>query len=360
MKNKNKRILLYLGHPAHYHNLKLVARELESQGCEVLFVARQKDVLFRLLEESTIKTVDLPARTSTSKLGLIWSILQREWLMWRIVSSFKPDIMAGTDLVIAHIGRIKGIPSVLINEDDLDQVALFAKYGVRFCTVNLAPDVCRVAGYEAKTLHYKSYHELAYLHPDHFEPNAELLTSYIDTENPFYIIRFAQLTAHHDEGKSGLTGSIAKKVVEKLRSKGNVYITSERPLEPEFEPYRIGLPPHLMHHALALAAGYVGDSQTMAAEAAVLGTPSLRYNDFVGKLSYLDELEHKYQLTFGFTTDQPDEFLKAVEDILGDSDTAKWQQRRRKMLGDKQNLMPLWTNFLLHYPHQKDIPGFFN
>jgi predicted glycosyltransferase len=32
---------------------------------------------------------------------------------------------------------------------------------------------------------------------------------------------------------------------------------------------------------------YIGDSQTMAAEAAVLGIPSIRFNSFVGKLVYL-------------------------------------------------------------------------
>ncbi len=35
----------------------------------------------------------------------------------------------------------------------------------------------------------------------------------------------------------------------------------------------------------------------MIAEAAVLGTPSIRFNDFVGKLGYLEDLEHKYGLT---------------------------------------------------------------
>lgn len=29
----------------------------------------------------------------------------------------------------------------------------------------------------------------------------------------------------------------------------------------------------------------------MAAEATILGTPSIRFNDFVGKLGYLEELE---------------------------------------------------------------------
>jgi predicted glycosyltransferase len=47
---------------------------------------------------------------------------------------------------------------------------------------------------------------------------------------------------------------------------------------------------------------YIGDSQTMTAEAAVLGTPAIRFNDFVGELSYLEELEYTFDLTYGIKT----------------------------------------------------------
>ena len=38
-----------------------------------------------------------------------------------------------------------------------------------------------------------------------------------------------------------------------------------------------------MHHVMAFASLYIGDSQTMAAEAGVLGVPFVRFNDFVGR-----------------------------------------------------------------------------
>ena len=38
----------------------------------------------------------------------------------------------------------------------------------------------------------------------------------------------------------------------------------------------MNIDPSDMHHALAFASLYIGDTQTMAAEAAVLGTPSIR------------------------------------------------------------------------------------
>ncbi|MBK7853743.1 MAG: hypothetical protein IPJ79_01455 [Bacteroidetes bacterium] len=60
---------------------------------------------------------------------------------------------------------------------------------------------------------------------------------------------------------------------------------------------------------------YIGDSQTMAAEAAVLGTPSIRYNDFVGEISYLEELEHLYQLTFGFKTNNRQGMIDKITEL---------------------------------------------
>lgn len=97
-----------------------------------------------------------------------------------------------------------------------------------------------------------------------------------------------------------------------------------------------------MHSALFHADLYIGDSQTMAAEAAVLGTPSIRFNDFVGEISYLEELEHKYQLTFGIRTSDPGKLLNKISDILQIPNVKeKWNSRREKLLNDCTDLTEL-------------------
>ena len=103
-----------------------------------------------------------------------------------------------------------------------------------------------------------------------------------------------------------------------------------------FEPYRLSVAPHKIHHLLYYSSLYVGDSQTMAAEAAVLGVPSLRCNSFVGKLSYLKELDQKYELTLGFLPEQSEEMLHAINELLNMKDLADiWQRKRDRMLQDK-------------------------
>ena len=173
---------------------------------------------------------------------------------------------------------------------------------------------------------------------------------------PFFIIRFAKLTAHHDKGKTGITTEIAQKIIDLLAPHGNIYITSERELEPQFEKYRITIKPENIHHALYYADMYIGDSQTMAAEAAVLGTPSIRFNDFVGKLGYLEELEHKYGLTYGIKTSESQKLYNKIEELINTPNLKEeWQKRRQKMLNDKIDVTAFMVWFIENYPESVKI-----
>jgi hypothetical protein len=105
-----------------------------------------------------------------------------------------------------------------------------------------------------------------------------------------------------------------------------------------------------MHHFLAFAKLYIGDSQTMAAEAGVLGTPFIRVNDFLGRLGYLKELENKYKLGFGFKPDNIEGVFKKIDIVLNLSNSSEeWKLRRSLMLEDKidfaQFLLDYITNF---------------
>ena len=105
-----------------------------------------------------------------------------------------------------------------------------------------------------------------------------------------------------------------------------------------------------MHHLLAFAKLYIGDSQTMAAESAVLGTPSFRLSDFAGKLGYLEELEHNYGLTFGFKPSESEILINKMEELLTIPDLKReWQFRRQKMIKDKIDLSDYLTAYLENF-----------
>ena len=87
----------------------------------------------------------------------------------------------------------------------------------------------------------------------------------------------------------------------------------------------------------------------MSAEAGVLGTPFLRFNDFVGRISYLNELENDYGLGYGFKTNQKEELLEKLDDLLSYNELkSKYRLRRDKMLKEKVDLTDLMLNLFLN------------
>lgn len=281
---------------------------------------------------------------------MIAHVLGRELRMLACALRFQPDVLVGTDIVIAHVGRAIRRPSLILNEDDASEVPLLARFGFRHATVLLAPECCDLSPYNAKKIGYRGYHELAYLHPAHFEPDRRRIERLTRDRDRFFILRFSALTAHHDVGRRGIDSALGERLVSALSPHGSVFITSERPLGGRLEPYRIPIHPLDMHHALAFADLYIGDSQTMAAEAAVLGTPSIRFNDFVGRLSYLDELERRYGLTMGIPTSRSDLLLDTVRSLASQPGLkAEWRERRCRMLSETVNVAEFFAERILEY-----------
>jgi len=326
------RYLFYMGHPAHFHLFKNTVVALQQAGHEVQILIKKKDILEDLLQHADMQYINInPEGRRDDKFSIALKLLKRDFQFFKICLRFKPQIMIGTAAEIAHVGKLLGIRSIVVNEDDAEVVPWFAKLAYPWATNILAPHCCSVGKWEHKKIGYKGYHELAYLHPAQFSPQKENIKNLGD--EPFFILRFAKLTAHHDEGRKGINTLIAEKLINILSKHGRIYITSERELEPQFEQFRIAINPLHIHDALYFAQMYIGDSQTMAAEAAVLGTPAIRFNDFVGQISYLEELEKEFALTFGFKTNDADAMLTHVESLLNQQDLKQhWQEKRTQML----------------------------
>lgn len=287
------KVLFMVSHPAHFHMFRYTIENLQKDGNQVVVVIRPKDILEQLCKDANIayyKVKNRPKKWGLLGLGL--ALIEKIIEVLRITRKEKPDILIGSDGVIAVVGKLLGIPAFECNEDDGEAIHLYARMFFPLFTGIIHPTCCSAWKWNYKKIGYPSYHELGYLHPNQFTPSKDVVEKYgIDTSKPYFVIRFAKLTAYHDVGIHGMNTEIAAHVVELLKPHGQIYITSERELEPQFEPYRIRINPLDMHHVMAFASLYIGDSQTMAAEAGVLGTPFVRFNDFVGRLSYLHELE---------------------------------------------------------------------
>jgi predicted glycosyltransferase len=338
-------VLLYLGHPAHFHLFKETIKNLQAIDVKPVIVIKSKDVLEKLLIDSQLPYLNISE--GNAKGNAYKNFFKRLYKLAAIIRSSKPNLLIGSAAELTVLGKVFRIPSYIFFEDDFEAVKKFAKIAGPLATKLVCPNCCSAWKWNDKKIGYNSYHELAYLHPNHFTPDTNKIKSIFNLNEKNFILRFAQLTAYHDVGKSGIDTNIAQQLIDMLSAKGNVFITSERALEPQFEKYRIQISPLDIHHALYFADMYIGDSQTMTAEAAVLGTPAIRFNDFVGELSYLEELEHKFHLTNGIKTNHPEKLVEKVKELLDTPDLKIiWQSRRMLMLKECIDLSKFMTSLV--------------
>lgn len=339
------RILFQLGHPAHFHLFKNTIADLQRDGHETYILIRKKDILEDLLKESGMPYVNILPSGKKSAITL----MLRLWRVFWYTITHRVDILVGSTPEVAQVAWLLHRRSVVMAEDDASIVPQFIKAVKPFVDNYLSPISCNNGVLEPATTHYEGFHKLAYLHPNRFPPDPSIVDKYFPHDEPYFLLRFARLNAYHDLSANahGITDKIALRLIEILSPHGKIYITSERELSPELERYRLSINPLDIHHIMAFATLYIGDSQSMAVEAAMLGTPSIRFNDFAGKIGVLEELEKKYQLTIGIPSDEPLRLYKTVEELVSNNNLRGiYHDRRAKMLEEKIDVTTFFTQFI--------------
>ena len=327
-------ILIDIGHPGHVHLLHPLAEELKGRGHRLYYSVRDIPVAKRLMEHYGMSPwVDLGGKKD-SLIGKAQTVLSQDLQLLRFVRQNHIDLGLSSGLVLSHVAQVSKMRSIVFDDDDDAAEPLITKYGHPLSDVVFTPDCIR-----RKTKHavyYAGTHELAYLHPNRFSPDPSVLQhAGLQEGERFFIMRFVALKGHHDVGQAGLSLEQKRALVDLLKCHGRVIITSERAVEPEFEQYRLPVPPEEIHSLMAYSAMFVGDSQTMTSEAAVLGVPALKCNTFAGRLSVPNMLEQKYGLCYAYTPDKFDDMLVQIRSLLDMNPTAlhdEWQKKRQRML----------------------------
>lgn len=348
--------LFHLGHPAHFHLFKNVIDKLQDNHHDITIAIKKKDVLENLLISSGLQYVNiLPEGRKDNKVSIAVAQIKQIYRLWKICRRKKPDVLLGTSVAISYVGKILGIPSLNFNEDDAEIVPFYAKLAYPLATKIFAPNACSVGKWESKKVGYAGYHELAYLHPENFVAKQQIALQYILLDKPLVLMRFAKLGAHHDTGIKGISDTQAIAIIKILKDKSEVIITSERKLSPELEKYRRVIAAKDMHHVMAHARLFIGDSQTMAIEAGVLGVPFIRVNDFVGRIGILCELEEKYRLGIGIRPSMEKELIEIISNInLSDRKFKEHQKKKEKMLKEKVNLSDFIYKYLINKEYLKE------
>lgn len=349
------KILFYFGHPAQYLFAKPIIKELKAKQHQVCIAAKTKDVLTTLLDaDKEVYYNILPEGRNSSVFSILMAILKRDFRLLKIALKFKPDVLVGSDSSIAHVGFLLRKKSITVLEDDYKVIKNLAKLTYPFSSCILTPEVCDVGKWTKKKVGYAGYMKLSYLHKNNFFPD----TKKVNISEPYVMIRLANLNAHHDKGINGLNIDFVKKIIEICKSKHKkIIISSEKNVEDsELSKYILKINPSDIHHYLYYADLLISDSQSMSVEAAILGTPSIRFSDFAGQITVLEELEHTYQLTFGIATSQPEKLLeKAEELLLNENLKSVFKEKQEKMLAEKIDVAAFIVWFIENYPKSKKV-----
>lgn len=347
-------ILIDVGHPAHVHYYRNLAKILESYGNNVIWTVKDLPSAITLLDLYGFSYIKLPPK-SDNIIYKVLKQLQYDLIIAKICITHKIDIAIGTSVSIVHVSKFLKVKSIVFDDDDDDVQPLVTKFVNPFANALLSPTALKGKRKKIDTIYYPGYHELAYLHPKRFTPDLSIFKEIgLAIGEPYFVMRFNVFKAHHDIGVMGLSLNQKKQLIDVLKPKGKIFITTEREIESELEEYRLNISPTKIHSLLAFATLFIGDSQTMTSEAAMLGTPSLRCNSLARSISYLNEEENLYGLTFAFLPEEFNLLLDKINELLAINNIKDlWLAKRDKMLSEKIDVTLFWSWFILNFPESK-------
>ena len=313
-----------LNHPKHYYQFKYVMQLLKNDGHDILVLARDKDVLLKVLQEEGVpyQIFGLHKKKMFAKILGALPLLSN---YAKIVRQYKPDIIVSKASIFGVLmGKRFHAKTVIFPDSEI--VALTNKHVVPRCTKVITPENFAL-DFGTKHIRVKGVFEDCYLSPTIFTPDSHIISQY-GLKQPYVIFRFVGWFANHDVNNGGFSLDEKIKLVETVEPHMNVYISSEKELPQNLQKYRLSTPAAAIHSVLANADLYLGDSQTMATEAALLGTPAIRSNSFVGDndMSNFKMLEHKYGLLRNIASFE--EVLTVVQDFSTSSRKSEWMQKK--------------------------------
>jgi len=335
---KTRRFLFDLQHPAHLHFFRPLITRLQAEGHYIRITGRDKDILVELATQYGIDiSVFGIARKGILNLGK--ELIHRQRKLYQIIREFKPHVMmavAGT--YISLLGKLQNIPTYVFYDTEHASISNLLAYP--FATCIYVPN-CYRKKIRWNHVRYNGYHEIAYLHPDYFDPDADasiLEEVGIKPDEIFTLVRFVSWGAGHDIGRSGLTHQNKIKAIMELSAWGKVFISSEGDLPSKLEKFRLQLDVTRIHSLMAHAALIFGESATMVSEGAVLGVPGI-YIDPVGR-GYTDEQEREYGIVFNFNHKQQSEAIKKAASILSNYQNQKemWRAIGKRIIKEKIDL----------------------
>lgn len=337
------KVMIDIGHPADFLLIKNFLKLWEKSDNEYFLTIRDKEVTKELVEAEGFKYLAL-GKPKEKPLGKVLGVFTFGYKLLKSSKSFNPDIFLSHGsvylLVVSFITRIPHI-SFYAN----DSVASWHNQLIKYLSICILTPSSVKVDFGEKQVRYPGNHELAYLHPMIYKPNQNI-NNYEIFNKKYVLLRFVSWNSIDDIGKKGFTDEQKVALVEKLKDRYNIFITSETELPQKLSKYKLEIPAYLFQDVLYNAHFVLGESGSVASEAAVLGTPSIYFSS--KKIGFLKELED-VGLCFC-----PHNFVEVINNInyLENLDQIKqiFSLRLKKYLESKINVTNFIFWFLLNFP----------
>lgn len=342
------KIAFFINTPAHVHFHKYTIRELERQGHSVLVLARNYGDTLKLLDEfgfNYFMYSDVPESKHGKIINFPFSVLSA----YRYLRKQKPDLLIGIGLYSTYTSLFLRKPCVIFTDSE----------PTNFQFMLLKPIVKAIITPSSfqmdlgpKHIKINTYKEFAYLHSNYFTSDPDIYSLLgIPQGSDFVLLRFNAFDAVHDLGIKGFTDQEKRTLVKEIEGHCKVFISSEVDLPVDLQKYSIKLPKHKIHDIIYYAKLVVADTQTIITEAAILGTPAIRYNTFAGKndMGNFVELEKKYNLIYSFN-DSKKAVDKVIELVQMPALKKEWMEKRDRLLADKIDATKFMVSFIVNYP----------
>lgn len=289
------RVMVTIQHPGHVHFFKHAIRDLERRGHQVFVFARENEMTSDLLEHHEIE-FEMLAGPADSLLSLARVQATYEMRLLQRARDIRPDVITAIGgVAAAHVSNCVDARSVVFY--DTEHATIIKRLAYPFASVVCTPESYRES-IGSKQVRYPGFHEQAYLHPNRFEPDSSIRADLgLEDDEQVAVCRFSSWTSSHDIGEGGFAD--LGDVVRTLSETGtHVVVSSEIDVPDDVAATALSVQPHRMHDLLATADVVVSEGATTAAEAAVIGTPSIYVNS--QSMGYTDALDERHGLLNAF------------------------------------------------------------
>jgi predicted glycosyltransferase len=329
-------------HPKDVNILKNIVFELEKEGCEVLLAARDKEGVFEKLDDLGINYV--PGTNYKGFLNKVAHIPSIEYWLYKIARKFKPDVIFGpSSLYAAHVSKYIGKPYLCFSdcEAEFDYTRHIT---VPFVTKIYVPNGFRLNLGE-RMERFDGYLELTYINSKYFRPDRSVLDGLgLDVDEPYIIFRISSLSGFHDVGvdHSPLKDiEDIKEFVKEVEKFAKVFVSGDCSVTDKFPENKFDINPNKFLDLLAFSSLYVGDGISVAAEAALLGVPSIYLSDENRRWGFIEDLARKNLVIL---TNSRSNAINRSTEILSDQNTTKeWKKRSKTLISEKADMVSFFV-----------------